>query len=259
MELLFPHLLAQKGVDEFQIWAHTTVQEDLDYMSQFCDSHGKFTLVPFPAGERMDGPASIRHFIRPCNDPDTLYIRVDDDVIWMHQDCLERLIEFRLANPQYLLAYANVVNNNVCSFIHQHMGLIPRTNGTLTHSGNCWDAFANFALANDIHEAFIRHFSSGRVMDYAGFDKWEEPGSVRICINLISWFGRDMPPDGRDFVEPIDEMEMAVRMPLATGRLNGICGSALAVHFSYGTQLAGLPEERLLAWYRELVPVQIQA
>jgi hypothetical protein len=257
MELLFPHLLVQKGIDEYQIWAHTQVQEDLDFMAQFCARHpGRFRMVPMPEGERFDGPASIRHFIRPCNDPDTLYIRVDDDVVWMAEDCLETLVRFRLENPDYFLVFANVVNNNVCSFIHQHLGLIPRHNGVLEHSGNCWNAFANFPLACDIHESFIRHYSAGRVRDYAGFSRWEAPGDVRVCINLISWFGRDLPSDGRDFVEPIDEMEMAVRLPKELGRLNAICGDALALHFSYGTQLEGLPEQRLLAWYRQLAPVQ---
>ncbi|MBS1722419.1 MAG: hypothetical protein JSS66_05370 [Armatimonadetes bacterium] len=253
MRILFPHLLRQTGVDAFELWENTNNQSDIEFMRQFAAKHPGFTTQPIPFGG-FDGSGSIRHFMRFCNDPDTLYVRVDDDVCWMAPDCVANLVKCRLEHEEPFLVYANIVNNNICSVLHQHIGAMTRNSASLKYASMCPDAMANPSVACEAHDCFRRHYESGDLSIY-NFGKWIDWEHTRICVNMISWFGKDMPQDGRDFVNKNEELEMSVRIPTDTGRTTMVCGSALAVHYSYGTQLHGVPDE-YLEWYASLTPVE---
>lgn len=252
MKVLFPYLLLQDGIDEFEIWENTNNQEDIAFMHQFASEHSdKFSVQPLPCGG-VDGSGSIRHFMRFCCDPDTIYVRIDDDVCWMAPDCFSKLIQFRKDNPEHFLVYANIINNNICSYLHQSMGAMTRKSASLTYESSCPDAMANPQIACEAHDCFKQHYESNTLNNYY-FNQWIDWQNTRICINLISWFGKDMYQDGRDFVNKNEELEMSVRLPEVNQMTKAICGQALAVHYSYGTQLHGVPDE-YLDWYYSIAP-----
>lgn len=263
LRVLIPHLLAQRGVDEFQLWVNTESADDVAFIQAVCDWRpDKFTRVNLPFGATVDGVVSIRHFFRLSNDLETIYIKLDDDICWMHPDCLETLIAYRKANPEHFLVYSNVVNNNICTHIHQRMGLIPHPRGLgeppghmarVAYFGYDYASFADMDLAREIHRSFQHYHSKGNEGVFM-FDEWIDWEGTRICINLISWFGADMPQDGADFVEKHDEIELSERIPKATGRTKAICGRSLAVHYAYSTQRAGLPHGEFLDWYQGQSP-----
>lgn len=250
MKILFPYLLQQDGIDEFEIWENTNNQEDIEFMHKFANEHNdKFSVQPIPCGG-VEGSGSIRHFMRFCCDPDVLYVRIDDDVCWMSHDCLSKLVQFRMDNPEHFLVYANIVNNNICSYLHQAMGVMSRNSASLTYESSCGDSMANPEVACEAHDCFRRYFESGELHKYH-FNQWIDWQNTRICINLISWFGKDMYQDGRDFVNKNEELEMSVRLPEVKQMTKAICGTALAVHYSYGTQLHGIPDS-YLDWYKSV-------
>jgi len=250
MEILFPYLLNQNSIDEFEIWENTNNIQDIQYMHDFASAHSsKFSVQPLPCGG-VEGSGSIRHFMRFCCDPEVIYVRIDDDICWMAPDCLDKLVDFRIKNKQHFLVHANVINNNICSFLHQSMGAMTRESSSLKYESSCGDAMANPSVACEAHDCVRNHYENHNLDAYK-FAQWIDWNNTRICINLISWFGKDMHQDGRDFENKNEELEMSVRLPEAKQMTKAICGDALAVHYSYGTQLHGIPED-YLAWYREL-------
>ena len=251
MEILFPYLLKQNSIDEFEIWENTNKIQDIEFMHAFADEHKeKFTVQPLPCGG-VEGSGSIRHFMRFCCDPDVIYVRIDDDICWMADDCLEKLVDFRIKNPEHFLVHGNVINNNICSFLHQSIGAMTTNSATLAYESSCGDSMAKPSVACEAHDCFQRHYQND-TLDAYKFKQWIDHHNTRICINLISWFGKDMYQDGRDFENKNEELEMSVRLPKVKEMTKAICGDALAVHYSYGTQLHGIPE-KYLNWYQSIM------
>jgi hypothetical protein len=62
-----------------------------------------------------------------------------------------------------------------------------------------------------------------------------------------------MHQDGKEFENKNEELEMSVRLPGEKQMTKAICGESLAVHYSYGTQLHGVPSE-YLNWYESISP-----
>lgn len=253
MRVLFPHLLVQNGIDEFEIWENTNNSKDIEFMHDFAQTHSsRFSVQPLPCGG-VEGSGSIRHFMRFCCDPNVLYVRIDDDICWMEPDCLEKLVKYRLDNPEHFLVYANIVNNNICSYLHQSLGAMSRKSASLVYESSCPDAMSNPETACEAHDCFRTHYENN-TLDAYKFNQWIDWRYTRICINLISWFGKSMYQDGRDFENKNEELEMSVRLPQTQGMTNAVCGNALAVHYSYGTQSHGIPDQ-YLQWYNSIAPM----
>jgi len=51
-----------------------------------------------------------------------LYIKMDDDVVWMADDTIPRLVTTKIAHPEYLIVSANVINSPLMGWMHYHMG-----------------------------------------------------------------------------------------------------------------------------------------
>ncbi|KAH0557065.1 hypothetical protein GP486_005146 [Trichoglossum hirsutum] len=54
----------------------------------------------------------------------TMYIKIDDDVVYISDDTIQRLVQTRLDHPEYLVISANVVNHPLVSWLHYHLGAI---------------------------------------------------------------------------------------------------------------------------------------
>ncbi|KAI1175955.1 hypothetical protein F4777DRAFT_578565 [Nemania sp. FL0916] len=57
------------------------------------------------------------------SEPDTIYVKIDDDVVFFNDDTIPALVKRLLENPQYFGVSANVVNGGATSWIHNRMGL----------------------------------------------------------------------------------------------------------------------------------------
>src|SRR5262249_43372679 len=56
---------------------------------------------------------------------DSIFLKCDDDIVYMDVEKLSDFIEFRRTNPKYVVVSANVVNNGVCAHWQQVAGSIP--------------------------------------------------------------------------------------------------------------------------------------
>lgn len=53
---------------------------------------------------------------------DAVYVKNDDDVVWIADDTIPRMVTRKLANPNYLLVLSNNINNPLMSKVHYDSG-----------------------------------------------------------------------------------------------------------------------------------------
>ncbi len=251
LEILVPYIRANSRIiDACHLWCNTVNAEDIEYMHGIAEADDGLFQVVSPT-VKVNGFRSIHHFFRYCCDPGVVYIRFDDDICWMAPDAVEKLVSFRLANPNYFLVIANTINNSICSTIHQRLGCFG------TEEGLCeYDAFGDVShgspqLACLAHRSFLNCLKSGDVSGYR-VPLWIALNYERIPINCICWLGSEFAPFNG--MVGVDEEEWLTRVkPQQLGRPNAICGQALVSHFAYYTQREWLEANtNLLARYRVL-------
>lgn len=253
MEILHHHLIRHRHIINKHIWWQNTDHgPDIEFMRQLArdfpgfyevETHEEVTDKPMTA-------LNIHKFFPACCDPDTVYIRFDDDICWMDTDAVERLVEFRMANPEPFLVFGNIVNNGICNHIHREIGAIP-PDLPLTWDAVCpfsWGAGWNSLL---FHMFFKKHHINGDLDRYKfssrTLDKYE-----RFSINVISWLGKDFAQFG-GAVDREEESWLSCGKPYQLQRPCVICGDALFVHFAYWPQRGYLEyHSDFLAWYAEI-------
>ena len=249
LQMLLPYLREQKEIlDQCDLWYNTTNSEDVAFIRRVAAEDPFFQVVE--ATIPVEGSFSVYHFFRRCIDPDTVYIRFDDDVCWVASNAVERLVRFRLDNPQYSLVFANTVNNVLCSHLHQRLGCISLDQGFCGYGDQerGWWSPEFAALA---HESFLNKLSAGRLADYT-FSRWIAWEHERISTHCICWTGDDFAQFGGE-VDRDDEHWLTRVRPVQTQRPTAICGTALVSHFAYDPQRSWLEENtNLLTRYQNL-------
>jgi hypothetical protein len=244
MELLVPQILACALVDRYDIWVNTADPADLAFLEGLAAKYERVRLVPQPDG-RAPGVQAIHAFHRGAIDADTIYVRFDDDIVWLEPGFFETLLRFRVDHPGYFLVMPLIVNNAVCSNLLQTLGKIMPWRHIHT---NCFDrigwAQPEFALA--LHRFvldLIRRGETARLHSGA-----REISLNRFSINCISWFGRDLALVGGE-VQVEEEEDLAAAIPARLRRSNCFCTDTIAAHFAFWTQRHWLDKSGVLEEY----------
>lgn len=185
---------------------------------------------------------------------DDVFLKCDDDIVFIDIERLADFIAFRKSNPQYFLVSANVVNNGVCAFFQQAAGAIPRSFDELElpPGGMCGSLWSSGARAERLHALFVKNPDAFR---NAARDPivWRE----RISINFVSWLGADLVhiPD----IMSDDEHDLCYGVRKRTGKVNCIDPRFVVSHLSFWKQEAEMNVEKVIDDYsrvaeRELNP-----
>ncbi|MBV9736229.1 MAG: hypothetical protein JO209_09995 [Acidisphaera sp.] len=176
-----------------------------------------------------------------------IFVKCDDDIVYIDLDRFDRFLEFRFGRPDYFVVSANVVNNGVCAFHQRSYGAYPRElmefDGPITDFIMRQWADAEFTSA--LHETFVRDpgpFSRAPVDRV----EWSE----RISINFISFLGLDLDHIGVNHDD--DERHLSVTIPRRLGRRNAFFMPFNVAHLSFFPQEAGLDLGRVLGLYEGL-------
>lgn len=251
LRLLAAHVLTSPLVDEWHLWQNTVVAGDLAFMRELAALHPRVRLVDPPLVP-PDGNKSIGQFFRTTTASDTVYVRLDDDVVWLEPDFFARLLGERLAHREPLFCYPLIINNAVCSWLLQLHG---KLRFPVPVHPWCMDnvAWHNGDFAASLHRWFLERLQAGR-LDALRIEP--TPVSLaRVSINCISWFGSDLAPFGGVFPDDADEEEFAsVTLPIALARLNRISGAAICAHFAFWPQREVLDGTDILGRYEALAP-----
>ena len=238
MKLLVAHLLRQRHViAEHHWWLNTNIPEDIAFIRETCDDYPDFFRVcdkPFDA-HKTHGD-NIWKFFKEFAEPETIYVRFDDDIVWMDDDAVEMLVERRRHEDQALLVMGNIVNNSICTSRHRSAGLLPDLRQPI--GDDCCDpvGWKSPITARRVHRQFLADLASGDV------DRWKEvqiPLRIgqRYSINVISWRGQDIASIPELYDDSIEEEPFLTQvLPKRNGKANVVCSDALFAHFAFWPQ-----------------------
>ena len=249
MELLFPQILALRPlVDSYRIWVNTDVPEDLAYFETLRRDYPDFVVLQRLPSGIAPSIWSIPHFFRECVDEKTVYVRFDDDIVYMEGiDAFRGFLDFRIQHPEYFVVYPVIMNNAAVSFLQKQHGNI-QTTKNLTYECFCPVGLSDPMFAEELHRQVL---AAPSLSSFYLPDRVLEK-TIRASINCISWFGyrfqKFKGAVGRD-----EEEWLARAAPNAFKESNALYGKFVCVHFAFRTQRDHLDTTDVLEQYRQKV------
>ena len=156
MQYLVPPILNADIVDRYDIWVNTRNMVDIEFFKKLAQKYPKVNLVWQPDGV-VNGIASINAFYRDCCDKDTIYMKLDDDVVWFEPELFEKMVKFRVDNPEYFLVSPLVINNALSTYLLQVHNKIKLDKYYMSICGErtiCFDGW----FAADLHDWFMEKY-----------------------------------------------------------------------------------------------------
>lgn len=247
-------------VDEYQIWLNTDDEQvdDLKWLKEQPDNFPWVRVIERPKDVERLHPKQLNsgYFYVNTTDKDTIYVRFDDDIVFIDDDFFYNLLDFRIDNPDYFLVMANIWNNAVTSFVAQRLGNIPAS--PVIEEPYCMDpvAWENPKFAETIHRVLQEHIAADTVSELF-FDHADLNDASRFSISCFCFFGKDFAKFGGivgqrkpGVVRFDEEIWLTEVYPTQQGKLNTICGSALVAHYSFMRQRPHLDTTDILENYR---------
>lgn len=244
MKYLIPQVVASEIVDRYDLWLNTTNKEDLYFFTEISKRIPKINLVWQP--ERIiNGVKSINAFYKDCCESNTIYIKLDDDMIWLEPNFFEKMIDYRIDHPEFFLVSPLVINNGICNYILQNRGKIRFHDYFVAEPYNRF--WYNGYFAKQFHIWFLENYLLKDSFEklYCG----EAMISLnRFAINAVLWFGDDF-RTFQGIIDGDDEEFLTVKYPLKINKSCGFNLNALCCHFSFSAQRALLDKTNILDIY----------
>jgi Methyltransferase domain len=233
LRILVPQVLSSPIIDEYQLWLNTSDTNDIAYIHSLELLHERVRVVlgSTDVTNKTVFEGIPQFFVHAISE-DSIYIRLDDDILYLELDFFENLLRFRVNNPQYFLVFPNIVNNAICTYIQYKRKAIdtnaPVYPWCMDRTG-WWSA----RLAEQLHRAFLRDANNGHVA------QWHFGTHVLaftwFSINCMTWFGRDFALFGGHVIGNEEEY-LTVLKPAELERTNCIFGDAVVAHYSFYIQ-----------------------
>jgi hypothetical protein len=248
LEVLLQHLIKNKNeFDTWQIWVNTTDKEDIDYMVSIEQAHDFINLVYCKIP--VNGNWSIHTFFVDCMDPNSVYLRLDDDIVYVHPGSISTMFENRIKDEGPFLMYGNIVNNAVITHLHQRTGVLPITKPV---NYACMDkvGWNDPEFAYTVHQNFFKKHKENRLEEYF-MNNWILWDYERVSINGICWLGKTF-AEFNGNVGHDEEQWLSVDYPASVKRPNKIIGNTLFSHYSFFTQRPYLDTTDTLSVYKTI-------
>jgi hypothetical protein len=254
MELLVPQLLAYRPIlDSYQIWMNTANSEDIAYFLQLEADYPDFIVLRrLPEGYSCGSNLAIHHFFPACTEPDTVYVRFDDDIVYLDTlDAFKSFVTYRIEHPEHFLVFANILNNAVITHFHQTEGrlTLPKE---VRNDCLCPNGWADPFIADAIH----RQVLSRPTLDSFHFPPRVIETPYRISINCISWLGSRFQEFGGRVGED-EEPWLTTIGPREKQESVCVYGDYVCVHFAFYTQRGHLDNTTILSEYASRVQTDL--
>jgi hypothetical protein len=259
-------------VDEWWLCLNTDPsgqEADLRYAYRLARNHDWIKIVDRPLGRPRRHPKqrNTGYFYEYMTDPSTTYVRLDDDIVYVHPEAIGRLVRSaRERGPAGGVASFPVMwNNSIISWFAQQAGIIPEA-GTDWPGGYVWPkvggpycmdgvGWADGRFAVEIHNLLLLALETGEDMEkfffYQDFPvQLGTQFSVSTFASLGSMYAA-LPSPGV-LVPDEEEHWHTVHMPKVLGTPNVIVGDALVSHFTFNPQRRIVLESNTLDRYRAL-------
>lgn len=228
-------------------------EEDRIYAKELAATYPWVKLYPCPGPETpdlagqvpphwMDGyrlPKQLNtmRFCWYMQDRDAVYVRFDDDIIYLHRDCIRALVDFKLDNPHILGVFPIIWNNAVSSYIMQRWGHIPKEWGTVQLSAVDPVGWGNPHFAERVHSLMLEHLDHGNEDLVIEPDKWFELGwKQQFSVSCFAIEGREYADLGGVLNWDEEEHWLTQHQTGVLRRSNVVYGGAQCAHWTFFTQ-----------------------
>lgn len=251
-------------VDEWWLCRNTDDDQVSDlrygYSLAMGSSGGWIKMLSRPSGRPRLTPKqrNTGYFYEYMTDPDTMFVRFDDDIVYVHPDAVQRLVAARTAiHDSTLAAFPVIWNNAVCSWYLQKAGVIPESYGVVARP-YCMDpvGWADGRFAVKIHNLLLDTAETGdkEVERLYLYQDMPLPPGDQFSVSCFACSGKDyaaLPTPGvLDY--PEEEAWHTRHRPLVVGKSNVIIGNALVSHFTFMHQQHAVLATNILDRYRDL-------
>ncbi len=237
LEVLVSYILRDKHIfDKWIIWINTPHQHDISYIENLKSLYPDFVDLVYPAKPLEKGKSRPQSpFFTSTIDPDSIYVKLDDDIVYLHEDAIKILVQYRLDHPKPFLVSSNVICNPTTAYIHQKYGAQNfYIDGEYHRISTDYEnkVRTDVKFAEYIHKTFINDLLNNDIEKYK-FEEWQIDNYQRFAINLIAWMGSDF-NEFKGIINHFDEEEwLTMIKSKELQRQNVICGQSLAVHFAF--------------------------
>jgi len=288
LKILFPLIKQYKQyIHEYRIYIATTIQSDIDYMEDFANENSDFVKTVYLIVNNrkiLDDREKIwDNAYKSCQDDDTVYLKLDDDIVYIDETLFTDFIQYRVSNRNAPLIYPVIINNLIHSCILQDNNIYnPYIKSNILdtwrkytyrrirehiinnkHSrlrigdftgGNdvlCPISWGNLKYCYDLHSQFLNDINANNVEKYHLERNIVLTSAEPVSINVCSWIGEDLRQHVKDHGEIYyDEPWLAIYLPTWSGKHNEIYGKSFVSHYSYYRQRElGLDNTNLLDRY----------
>ncbi|KAJ8124772.1 hypothetical protein O1611_g8869 [Lasiodiplodia mahajangana] len=107
-------------LDEVWFMVHTDIAEDLTYLDKLIEQRPQYKIV-------MPGECQGFNYAcmwNPVVEDNTIYVKIDDDIIFIHPDTIPQLVSTRIVEPHPFAVSANLVNSPLTGYKHYDVGAI---------------------------------------------------------------------------------------------------------------------------------------
>ncbi|KAI9756356.1 MAG: hypothetical protein M1815_003779 [Lichina confinis] len=113
--------LADNGgfLDRVVFFSRTNVPEDLEYLEYLLTTTASYVKVESSNGRSQDYSKPWETLL-----DGPIYIKIDDDVVYMEDNAIPSLVKTLVDHPEYLLVSANMINQPAFSWVHWHLGVV---------------------------------------------------------------------------------------------------------------------------------------
>lgn len=242
-------------IDEWALWVNPKDQ-DKSYAHELAGRFPFVKLIDIDLGKhrfKKYEPLTLHLFYQYMpQERDAIFVRLDDDLVYIAPDCLPKLVRYRLANPQPFLVYPTIINNSRTSYALQQRKLVPNAfigPGLLDRVS--WETPR---FAESLHRRAIPAIRNGGLQQFTlPSEQFTDYETGNISINCYAMLGSDM-VEHTPACHSHEENYISIETPKRLNRQNARCGDAFVVHFAYYTQTDHMDRSGLLEEYASLAP-----
>ena len=211
--------------------------DDINYINNLAIKNTWIKIIKKNIPNNLIGTnKGINYFFDYVTNSNTIYIRLDDDIVYLENNFIKNLSEFRKKNKEYPFIFANIINNNVIDHYHylnnSYNFKIPIDNNCI---GNLW---SSQTLPIEIHNQFQKDIKNNDIKKFK-LDNIILNNFNRVSINAISWIGGSI---NFNNILGDEEAYISCVIPRNSNKPNIIYGDAICVHAGFFPQRTELLE-----------------
>lgn len=266
-------------IDEWWLCMNTDPDQVSDL--QFADRLAKFypwiKLVyrPEQCPRLVPKQRNTGFFYRYMTDPETVYLRLDDDIIYLHEDAVHRLVSHRLQAGSGVASFPIMWNNSIISWYLQQAGVIPAEGTVSDDAGDrpasgienyvwpkvggpfCMDSvgWADGRFGVALHRLLLSWLDAGTPEKAFLYQDMPLQVGMQFSVSTFASLGSMYAqlPSGPGILSPDEEESWhTVHEPRRLGQGNMIVGNALVSHYTFFPQGPIIRATDILERYRSV-------